>query len=41
MNESAERRLDDGRVLVCYPLLWGMGRLGVGWPDDAGFDDVW
>jgi hypothetical protein len=39
--DSLERLLDDGRVLVVYPLLHGMGRIGIGWPDTAGFDDVW
>jgi hypothetical protein len=36
-----QRLLADGRLVVVMPLLWGMGRLGIGPPDDVGFDDVW
>ena len=39
--ETAERPLADGRILVVYPLLHGMGRLGIGPADRPVFDDEW
>lgn len=40
----ADRVLPDGRGLSVYPLLHGMGRLGVGAPGrdiTEGFTDEW
>jgi len=36
-----ERRLDDGRVLVVYPLLWGNARLCCGPDDGLTIDNEW
>lgn len=37
----AVRKLNDGRVLVLYPLLWGNVRLTLGPTEDIGYDDFW
>lgn len=37
----AFRRLNDGRELYVYPLLFNRARLGVGQPDVGAMDDVW
>lgn len=36
-----ERKLDDGRVIVVYSLLWGNARVGVGIDGAMVFDDEW
>lgn len=36
-----ERKLDDGRVIVVYPLLFGNARLCVGPDDGLTIDDEW
>ena len=35
------RTLPDGRVIDIIPLTFGRARLGIGWPDDVGYQDVW
>lgn len=41
MFDFLERTLADGRWLVVYPLLHGMGRVGIGPPQSPSFDDEW
>jgi hypothetical protein len=37
-----ERELDDGRVVVVYPLVMGTARLCIGGSDDTSYyDDAW
>lgn len=37
----AEKRLENGRTIIVYPLTYGRARLGIGPADQEVFNDEW